>query len=101
MALSSTFALGRASVLQVLPPSVVASTSVLSTLFNPVAQQSEVVGHEMLVTSWADTGRASVLQVLPPSVVATTSALPTAVRPTAQQSVVVGHDTDERGPTTG
>jgi len=57
------------------PPSVVAMMAppVDGPAFQPTAQQSELVGHEMPSIFLTPCGIASVVQVAPPSAVATTS----------------------------
>jgi hypothetical protein len=58
-----------------LPPSVVAMMAppVDGPAFQPTAQHSELVGHEMPSIFLTPSGIGSVLQVAPPSAVATTS----------------------------
>ena len=88
-----------------LPPSVVATTTPELVDVAPTAQQSLVVGHEMLLSLtmrgpaifWVTVfGGACVLQVVPPFVVETTTPELDDVAPTAQQSLPVGHDTPLR-----
>jgi len=87
------------------PPSVVATTTPELVDVAPTAQQSLLVGHEMLLSrtmrgpagfELTVFGRACVVQVVPPSVVATTTPELDDVAPTAQQSWPVGHDTPLR-----
>jgi hypothetical protein len=73
---SDSTLLGSVSGTQVPPPSVVAMIVALPNASDPVAQQSEVVGHETPFRSSGPPGKISAVpttQVLPPSVVSTTT----------------------------
>jgi hypothetical protein len=91
--------LGALSAIQVMPPSVVATTAAVSASpfeVYPDAQQSVLVGHDTASSSLVDalmiaSGRVSDSQLLP-SEVATTAATPDPSPPTAQQSVLVGQE---------
>jgi len=88
-------ALGRARDLQLMPPSVVATTAAAFDELKPTAEQSVLDGHDRPLRSTSPLGRARDFQALPPVVVETTVA-PLEVDPTAKQTFVLGHETPSR-----